>query len=113
MTPASLGLIAFLSTLPTPANVRTAAERALPLLVKSAQGHVEKQTCFACHNQALPLLAMRSAKDRKVAVKDDELTEQAEHIAEFLGRNKAKFRKGEGTGGQVDTAGYALYALEL
>jgi hypothetical protein len=113
MTPASLGLIAFLSAVPTPANVRTAAERALPLLVKSAQGHVEKQTCFACHNQALPLLAMRSAKDRKLTVKDDEFKEQAEHIAEFLGRNKAKFRKGEGTGGQVDTAGYALYALEL
>ncbi|HVK08477.1 MAG TPA: prenyltransferase/squalene oxidase repeat-containing protein [Gemmataceae bacterium] len=114
MTPAAaLGLIVALSTTPTPANVRAAVERALPLLVKSAQGHVEKQTCFACHNQALPLLAMRSAKAREVAVGDDEFKEQTEHIAEFLGRNKAKFRKGEGTGGQADTAGYALYALEL
>lgn len=106
-------LITALAAVPTPANVRAGADRALPLLVKSAQGHVEKQTCFACHNQTLPLLAVRAARDRGLVVKDEEVKEQTEHIAEFLGRNKAKFRKGEGTGGQVDSAGYALYALEL
>jgi squalene cyclase len=114
MTPTfSAGLLAALSALPTPANVRAATDRALPLLVQAAAGHVEKQTCFACHNQALPMLAFHSARRHGFTVKDEDLKEQTDFIAEFLGRNKAKFKKGEGTGGQADTAGYAMLTLEL
>jgi hypothetical protein len=102
-----------MATYPTPANVRAATERALPLLVKAAEGHVAKQTCFACHNQALPMLAFHAARRHGFAVSDDDLEEQTEFIATFLGKNKEKFRKGEGTGGQVDTAGYAMLTLEL
>src|SRR5947209_248358 len=101
------------TTVPTPANVRAATERALPLLVKAAEGHVAKQTCFACHNQALPMLAFHAARRHGFTVSDDDVKEQTEFIATFLGKNKAKFQKGEGTGGQVDTAGYALLTLEL
>jgi Squalene-hopene cyclase C-terminal domain len=114
MTPTfSAGLLAALAAFPTPANVRAATDRALPLLVKAAAGHVEKQTCFACHNQALPMLAFHSARRHGFTVKDEDLKEQTDFIAEFLGRNKAKFKKGEGTGGQADTAGYAMLTLEL
>jgi hypothetical protein len=101
------------ATVPTPANVRAATDRALPLLVKAAAGHVEKQTCFACHNQAFPMLAFHTARGRGFAVRDEDVKEQTEFVAEFLGRNKAKFKKGDGTGGQADTAGYALFTLEL
>jgi hypothetical protein len=114
MTPTlTAGLLTALAAFPTPANVRAAADRALPLLVKAAAGHVEKQTCFACHNQALPMLAFHSARRHGFTVKDDDLKEQTDFIAEFLGRNKAKFKKGDGTGGQADTAGYAMLTLEL
>jgi hypothetical protein len=114
MTPATLvWLLTIVATYPTPANVRAATDRALPLLVKAAQGHIEKQTCFACHNQALPMLAFNAARRQGFTFKDDDIKEQTEFIADFLGRNKAKFKKGEGTGGQVDTAGYALFTLEL
>jgi hypothetical protein len=106
-------LFAALAAYPTPATVRAATDRALPLLVKAAAGHVEKQTCFACHNQALPMLAFHAARRHGCAVKDEDLKEQVEFVADFLGRNKAKFKKGEGTGGQVDTAGYALFTLEM
>jgi hypothetical protein len=114
MTPTlTAGLLTALVAFPTPANVRAATDRALPLLVKAAAGHVEKQTCFACHNQALPMLAFHSARRHGFTVKDDDVKEQTDFIADFLGRNKAKFKKGDGTGGQADTAGYALLTLEL
>ena len=106
-------LLSTLATLPTPTNVRSATDRALPLLLKAAAGHVEQQTCFACHNQAFPMLAFHTARERGFTIKDEDVKEQTEFIAEFLGRNKAKFKKGEGTGGQADTAGYALFTLEL
>jgi hypothetical protein len=114
MSPAAaLWVLAALAPPPTPAAVRAAAERALPLLLKAADGHIRKQTCFACHNQALPMLAFHAARGHGFAVPDDDLTEQTDFIADFLKRNKDKFLKGQGTGGQVDTAGYALFTLEL
>ena len=38
--------------------VRTAVENALPPLLAGAAGHVEQKTCFACHNQTYPVLAL-------------------------------------------------------
>jgi Squalene-hopene cyclase C-terminal domain len=108
-----LWLLAAVSPLPTTANVRASVDRALPLLLKAAEGHTGKQTCFACHNQAFPMLAFHAARERGFSVKDEDLKEQTDFIADFLKRNKEKFLKGEGTGGQVDTASYAMLTLEL
>lgn len=114
MTASTLAwLLAAAATVPTPVNVRTATDRALPLLLQAAAGHVEKQTCFGCHNQAFPMLAFHTARGRGFTVPDADVQEQTEFVAEFLGRNKDKFKKGAGTGGQADTAGYALFTLEL
>ena len=114
MTPAAAAwLFAALATVPTPANVRAATERAVPLLLKAADGHIHKQTCFACHNQALPMLAFHAARGRGFTIRDDDLKAQTDFIADFLKRNREKFLKGQGTGGQADTAGYALFTLDL
>ena len=42
-------------------DARAAAEKALPLLKNGADGHIAKKTCFACHNQAMPMLAITTA----------------------------------------------------
>ncbi len=89
-----------------------AVEKALPLLIKGAEGHVGKRSCFACHNQGVPMLAFTTARARGFAVGDEVVTKQVEHILAFFERNRDNFRKGQGTGGQVDTAGYALLTLE-
>jgi hypothetical protein len=108
LTCAVLGLI------PTPAvPARAAALKSLPLLIQGAEGHVEKRSCFACHNQTFPVMALAAARDRGFEVAGDAFTTQAEHIARFLTDNRDKFLKGEGTGGQADTASYAMLTLEL
>ena len=96
-----------------PTAVRTAVAKALPPLVRGADGHVRERTCFACHSQAQPILAFTLARSSGVAVPAWDLTKQADFIAAFLGRNRDEYRKGKGQGGQVDTAGYALWSLEL
>lgn len=93
--------------------VRTAIERALPPLVAGADGHVGQRSCFACHNQTFPLLAFQAARSRGFIVDGEVLEAQTHHMLAFLTENRAKFRSGAGTGGQVDTAGSALWALEL
>jgi hypothetical protein len=97
----------------TPEEVRTAIEKALPLLKKGAEGHIAQRTCFACHNQALPMLAFTTARTRGFAASEEDLKKQLQFIAAFLKENEKNYRKGKGQGGQVDTAGYALFTLEL
>jgi Squalene-hopene cyclase C-terminal domain len=92
--------------------VRKAIDKALPLLVKGAEGHVEKKACFACHNQAVPMLAFAMARERGFALPDELFKKQTTHVAAFLDNNREQFLKGHGTGGQVDSAGYALFTLE-
>lgn len=92
---------------------RAAVEKALPLLLKGAEGHVANRTCFACHNQGVPILAMTTARQRGFGVRDEDVRQQLEFIAAFLERNRDNYRQGKGQGGQVDTAGYALFSLDL
>jgi hypothetical protein len=74
---------------------------------------MEHRKCFACHNQALPIMALTTARTRGFAVSDEEVQEHLHFIATFLDTNRSEYLKGWGQGGQVDTAGYALWTLEL
>jgi hypothetical protein len=105
------GFFVPLPTKPTP--VQAAVKSAVPQLIAGASGHAEQKTCFACHNQAYPLLALTAARDNGFTVPDKFFQTQAKHIAGFLAENKTRFREGKGTGGQAATAAYALLALEL
>jgi hypothetical protein len=98
---------------PSPEQVKKAIGKALPLLLKGAEGHVAQRTCFACHNQALPILAFTTARERDFAVRSEDLDKQLRFIAAFLDGNRENYLQGKGQGGQVDTAGYALFTLEL
>ncbi len=98
---------------PTAKEIQEAVTRALPLIQKGAAGHLAHRTCFACHNQALPILALTTARSRGFAVNEEEIQKHLKAIAAFLGKNRADYLKGRGQGGQADTAGYALWTLEL
>ncbi len=72
------------------------------------------RTCFACHNQAHVLIAMRAAERFAGIAVDPALSEaNAKHSLKFLARNEEAYKKGNGQGGQADTAGYALWLLDL
>lgn len=98
---------------PAPAEVRAAVAKALPLIRKGGAGHMEHRTCFACHNQAIPVLALTTARSRGFPVDEADMHKHLRFIADFLGENRDNYRKGRGQGGQADTAGYALWTLEL
>ena len=110
----SLALLAWATAAPAAdaPSPSAAVARSLPLLVKGAKGHVEERTCFACHNQGIPLLALVTARDRGFVVRKEHVTEQLEHVAAFLDKNRANYLLGKGQGGQADMAGYALLTLE-
>ncbi len=98
---------------PRTQQIRTAVAKALPLIRKGAAGHMAQRTCFACHHQAIPILALSTAQARGIADDADDMPQHLEFIAKFLGKNRAGYLQGRGQGGQVDTAGYALWTLEM
>lgn len=108
-------VLGFLIPLPLPKAkpIRAAVDAAVPTLIAGAVGHADKKTCFACHNQTPPALALAAARDRGFAVPDTFFKDQAQHVAEFLAEGKAKFRSGAGIAGGAGTAGYALLTLEI
>lgn len=95
------------------ADIQASVKKAIPLITKGAVGHREQRTCFACHNQGTPILALVTGRDRGFKVDEEELGRQYKFIAEFLARNREEYLQGKGQGGAADTAGSALLALEL
>lgn len=95
----------------TPAALRAAIEKSLPLLMTGAVGHRENRTCFACHQQGPPIFALTAARQRGFAIDEEELARQTAFITKFLDGNRENYLQGKGTGGQADTAGYALWTL--
>lgn len=91
--------------------LKAAVEKSLPLLMQGAAGHRENRTCFACHNQGVPILALMAAGERGFTIDKEEIGRQTEFIAKFLDGNRENYLQGKGQGGQADTAGYALWAL--
>src|SRR3954466_15398331 len=78
------------------ADLRASVARALPPLTRGAAGHRENKSCFACHSQGLPIMAMTTARSRGVAIDSDELKAQLKSIADFLGENRAGYLEGKG-----------------
>jgi hypothetical protein len=97
---------------PSGEAIHGAVARALPLIRKGGAGHMAHRTCFACHNQAIPIFALMTARSRGLRVDGKEIQKHLHFIAAFLDGNRANYQKGLGQGGQVETAGYALWALD-
>src|SRR5262245_11159731 len=69
---------------PTPNTIRQAVTKALPLIQKGGAGHMAQRTCFACHNQAIPLLAMTTARTRGFPIDEAEIHKHVQFIVTFL-----------------------------
>jgi hypothetical protein len=94
-------------------TLRSAVERALPLLTEaSAVAYQKHRTCFSCHNQAVPAVALALARRRGFAVAAETLSIIAEHTEADLNGAIDDYRKGKGQPGGVIRAGYALWTLE-
>ncbi|MEO2089808.1 MAG: hypothetical protein ABGY75_09975 [Gemmataceae bacterium] len=103
---------------PSEEDVRRSVEKALPVLWKGIDGHTAKRDCFTCHNHAVPLLAVTTAKARGFAVSDEKLAEQVQFLTDHYEGMRERLEKGNGpgpspVGGAADTTGYALFTFDL
>jgi hypothetical protein len=97
---------------PTAAEARSAAEKALELIARSAGEYTKHRDCFSCHHQAMPVVALSLAKARGYAVDEATIRAQLEQTEADLAGASESYRKGQGQGGGVTRAGYALWTFE-
>src|SRR5947207_8688093 len=99
---------------PSNEAIKAAVTKSLSLLETGARGSMEKRKqCFTCHNQALPIMALNTARSRGITIDAENLRRQVQFTADFLGKNRTNYLDGKGQGGQALTAGYALWTLEM
>jgi hypothetical protein len=106
-------LLALAQGPPDAADVRKAVEMAIPLLERGAAGSMSERTCFTCHNLGAPVLALAAARDRGFKIDPDRFKQILDHTEASLRRNRDHYAQGKGQGGQADTAGWALWTLEV
>jgi N-acyl-D-amino-acid deacylase len=96
-----------------PEVLREAAARGLRIVEKAARSYPDHRSCFSCHHQTLPLLAMATGRVKGLRVDGELFDAQAEFThASFAGRGE-RIRTGEGVGGASLTVGYGLWALAI
>ena len=99
--------------MPKPVEVRAAVAKALPPILKGTGEYPESRDCFSCHHQAVPVLALASAKEHGFPIPVEAITDTVELTEADLRGSIASYRKGDGQGGGVTRAGYALLTLEV
>ncbi len=96
----------------TSQQIDSAIRRSVTLLERTSAKTAESRTCFTCHGQALPVLALVQASKLEFQVDQVNLQHQLSHTHEYLSEGLADYQEGKGQGGQVDTAGYAILTLK-
>lgn len=96
-----------------PAAVTQAVQAGLRILQKGTLGYSEKQNCFTCHNQTLPMLAQATARKHGFKINEELLHEQARFTHESFEERTSSLRRGKGIGGQSMTVAFGLWALDL
>lgn len=96
-----------------PKLVRSAVERGLAVLERGARAYPSNQSCFACHHQTLPLLAMKSAHDSGLRFDETLFQEQRQFTRKSFEERKTRLAKGEHVGGRAATVSYGLWALDI
>jgi len=93
-------------------EVRTAIQNAIAPLQQGSARSADERKCFTCHNQALPVMALTEIAKRGFPVDQENLRRQLQHTWDHLAKGKVDYQAGKGQGGQVMTAGYAMWTLD-
>ncbi len=96
-----------------PAEVEAAVRLGLARVKQSASDWQTHKTCFSCHHQTLPMLAMTEAARVGFPLDNAWLNSQATTTHTYFEERIEDMNKGNHVPGGATTAGYGLWALEM
>lgn len=95
------------------ADVQSATGRGLALIQLAGTNWLKNKTCFACHHQTLPMLAIKEAARSGLATDDSWMKSQLAHTDAYFAERIDMMNKGEHVPGGSFTVGYGLWAMSL
>jgi hypothetical protein len=98
---------------PSRDKLQGAVTKGLRLVQQAAVNYPKHRSCFSCHHQTLPMLAMVTVRGRGLAIDEALLQAQADFSRQSFAGKVASLKEGRGVAGGALTAGYALWALDL
>lgn len=97
----------------SPVELRTAIERALPLIERSAAQTLKARDCFTCHHGAHAAMAQNEAWTRGFRLTKNGLEEQLARAYKEMVEEQPRFKKGFSVSNTADGPGQALWMLQV
>ena len=94
-------------------TVEAATRRGLALVTRAASNWQKNKTCFSCHHQTLPMLAMTEAARVGFPLDKAWMKSQAETTHAYFEERIEDMDDGDHVPGGAATAGYGFWALAL
>lgn len=94
-----------------PAPVKTAIEKGLRRIGQGSTNYLKNRDCFSCHHQAVPILAMATARKQGFVIDPAQFRQQVDFTLNSFKKHKP-ISKGNMVAGGNTMAAYALFALE-
>jgi len=95
----------------TPAAIRAAVERSLPLLQDVGVQFIRQTGCVSCHHNSIVSVAVAAARRNGYAVKEASAAEQAKAIGAYLDIWRERAIQNISIAGASDTTSYLLLGL--
>jgi ankyrin repeat protein/cytochrome c551/c552 len=95
----------------TPAAIRAAVGRSLPLLQDAGVAFIEQTGCVSCHHNSLVSMAVAAARRNGYAVNETAATKQTSAIGVYLESWRERTAQNMFIAGQTDTISYLLLGL--
>lgn len=100
-------------SLPLPDElVRVSVDNGIHRLEAAATSYVKNRSCFSCHHQAVPMLALATAKEHGFVVDEKVLAKQEQFTIDFFVPKIKDLTEGRNLGGGNTTAVYGLFTLD-
>jgi ankyrin repeat protein len=99
------------STPATPAAIRAAVERSLPLLQDVGIAFINQTGCVSCHHNSVVSMAVAAARTHGFRVNEDAAKRETALVATYLESWRERAAQNEFIAGQQDTISYLLVGL--
>lgn len=93
----------------TPAAIRAAVERSLPLLQDVGVAFVKQTGCFSCHHNSIVSMAVAAARSSGFAVNEEASRGQSRMLADYLETWRDRTIQNISIAGGADTISYLLF----
>jgi len=97
----------------TRTELRSAVERALPLIARSAAQTLKAKDCFTCHHGAHAAMTLNEAWTRGFRLPRNSLEDQLARAYGEMVEEQPRFEKGFSVSNTTDGPGHALWMLEV